>query len=468
MSCQARRRGVVRRKGIKIRKGLPVGRAVEADEPRRPIGFAASAAAEKDPQPRRALRGELLRHADDGHLITIAPTGSGKGRSGVVPALLTYPGPTLTIDIKGENYQVAARRRREMGHRVVVLDPFHTAVEKSDGLNPFDLFNLPGSEPDCDAELLAEILAGGQTMISKDLFWDVTGKGLLTGLVGYVSEGTSPDERHPGKMLDLLYADDVDYTLAVALDTHKFKTPLFRQELAAYLNHESDKCRPSVRSTAQTFAKCLGSQSVRACLSRTTFDLQAWLRGEPVDVFLIFPPDKLESHRNVLRLLLATLLTTLVRRKTMPESRTLLLLDECAQLGALPHLKTALTLLRGYGVLVWTLWQDLSQMKNLYPSDWETILNNSSVVQVFGMSNGWMAKSSAELLGVAVDRLLRLGKDEQYLMRPGEGSKLTRRVDYLTDREFSGLYDDNPRYPKPGAAPSRARRPDLPCHALSL
>ena len=89
-----------------------------------------------------------------------------------------------------------------------------------------------------------------------------------------------------------------------------------------------------------------------------------------------------------MRLLLATLLTTLVRRKTMPEVRTLLLLDECARLGALPHLKTALTLLRGYGVMVWSLWQDLSQMKTLYPTDWETILNNSSVVQVFGMSNG--------------------------------------------------------------------------------
>ena len=298
------------------------------------------------------------------------------------------------------------------------------------------------------------LITGGLTMVSKDMFWELTGKGLLTGLIGRVSEDGDPAQRHLGRVLDLLYADDVNYSIAVELDTHKFRTPLFRRELAAYLCHESDRCRPSVRSTAQSFAKGLGSHAVRTALSRTTFDLGGWLRGDPIDIFLVFPPDKLDSHRSLLRLLLGTLLAVLLRRLVMPPTRTLLLLDKCAQLGSLPQLRTALTLLRGYGVTVWSLWQDLSQLKHLYPADWETVLNNSAVVQAFGMTNGCMARTCADVLGVSTDRLLRLDCGEQVLLRPGQGPQVTRRMDYLTDRLFTGLYDPNPRYPA-GTSPTR-------------
>jgi type IV secretion system protein VirD4 len=425
------------------RDGLPLG-WVAGPVAARSLGFA--------PANRPAGESEMLTHAGNGHLLTVAPTGAGKGRSSVIPALLTYPGPTLTIDVKGENVQVAARRRRELGHRVVTLDPFSVLGPGSDGLNPFDLFALPGAQPDCDSEMLVELITGGMPMCSKDLFWDHTGRGLLTGLVGRAAEEAEPARRHLATVLDYLYADDVDYSIAVMLDSHPFENQLARQELVAYLGHESDKCRPSVRSTAQAFVKSLGSRAVRAALAHTTFDLGDWLRGEPMDVFLVFPPDKLDSHRPLLRLWLGTLLAVLLRRPHMPAERTLLLLDECAQLGTLPHLRTALTLLRGYGVQVWTFWQDLSQLRHLYPQDWETVLNNSAVVQAFGVSNGWMARGLGDVLGVEADDLLRLAPEEQVLLRPGQAAQVTRRVDYLTNRVFAGLAAPNPRY---AAGPTR-------------
>jgi type IV secretion system protein VirD4 len=418
-------------------RGLPLGWN-NAGSPSRSMGFFVSH--------RDAGQPELLLHDNDAHLLTVAPTGAGKGRSGVLPALLTYPGSTLTIDIKGENYLVAARRRRQMNHQVAALDPFRVVLPESAGLNPFDLFALPGSQADCDAEMLSELVAGGVPMMSKDPFWDITGRGLLTGLIGLTAEDDDPTRRHMGTVLDYLLHDDVDYNLAVKLDTHKFQCALARQELAAYLGHEGDKCRPSVRSTAQTLVKSLGSQTVRHMLSKTTFDLESWLRGDKLDLFLIFPPDKLESHRALLRLLVGTLLVVLMRRSRMPAERTLLLIDEAAQLGRLAHLKTALTLLRGYGVTVWTFWQDLSQLRAAFDNDWETVLNNSGVVQVYGLANGRMAAACAEVLGMEPSELLRLAANDQVLLRAGEGPQVVRRVDYLTDALFAGLYDANPRH----------------------
>ena len=49
---------------------------------------------------------QALTYGGDGHLMTVAPTGAGKGVGLIIPALLSYPGSVIVTDIKGENYQV--------------------------------------------------------------------------------------------------------------------------------------------------------------------------------------------------------------------------------------------------------------------------------------------------------------------------------------------------------------------------
>ena len=60
----------------------------------RPFGFA--------PVSRRIRRGnpQPLTYSGDSHLLTVAPTGAGKGRGVIIPNLLTYNGPVITIDPK--------------------------------------------------------------------------------------------------------------------------------------------------------------------------------------------------------------------------------------------------------------------------------------------------------------------------------------------------------------------------------
>ena len=423
---------------------LLLGRSRPAPQRGAAVGFAAPVA----PPPQN----RTLSYAGEGHLLTIAPTGAGKGRSAIIPNLLTYPGPIFCIDPKGENVQVTARRRRDLGQQVVVLDPYRTVTDHGDSLNPYDLFALPGSEIDGDSEMLVDLVTGGDLTLGKDPFWDLTAGGLLTGLIGYAAELDDPNKRHLGTALDLLHHDDIDYHLAVLLDNHKFKTPLIRQEIAGYLSHEGDRCRPSVRSTAQAKVKTLCGAAAQRSLQASTFDLQAVLRGDPLTIYLVLPPEKLHSHRAILRLWLGVLLTTVMRRQHRTPQKTLFILDECAQLGTMPLLRQALTLLRGYGVQVWTFWQDLSQLKQLYPQDWPTIVNNSAVTQVFGMTNHLMAAECAALLGVRSEALLGLSPAEQMVHRARRGVTTARRLDYLRNRRFAGRFDANRRFV---AAPGR-------------
>lgn len=388
-----------------------------------------------------------LMYSGDGHLLTVAPTGAGKGVGAIIPALLTYPGSVIVTDIKGENYQVTARHRREMGHQVVVLDPFGLVTSKADKLNPFDLFGVPGSDLESDAEMLAAQLAVGHEF-STDRYWEDTGRGLVSGLIADVATSSVPEKRNLCTLRELLYNDDLDYTLAVALDTRKKSmSPLARDEFVAYLAAPADKTRPCIRTTATTFVKCLGSTAVSRSLERSTFELNDLLHNKPMTVYLVLPPEKLHSHRALLRLWVVTLLTTVMRRTRLPKLRTLFLLDEAAQLGSLDLLPQAVSLLRGYGLQLWTFWQDLSQMMKLYPNNWESLVNNAAVLQAFGVPGHASRHSWRIILGDHDAQLAsELHNEEMLVAITGKPTARHTRANYLTDKAFTGRFDANQRF----------------------
>src|SRR5262249_22690035 len=79
------------------------------DGRKHPMGFSAPRLA--DP----ATEGEIpMLYGEDRHLLTIAPTGAGKGRGVIIPNLLRFEGSVIVIDPKGETWHVTARRRKEM------------------------------------------------------------------------------------------------------------------------------------------------------------------------------------------------------------------------------------------------------------------------------------------------------------------------------------------------------------------
>ncbi|WP_050452577.1 type IV secretory system conjugative DNA transfer family protein [Candidatus Burkholderia verschuerenii] len=103
--------------------------------------FATDAEAANLTQPGKGLligrdlkTGRLLRYAGPAHLLTIAPTRSGKGVGTLIPNLLTADRSVICIDPKGENARMAGSTRHRFWP-VHVLDPFGVTGRPSAAFN---------------------------------------------------------------------------------------------------------------------------------------------------------------------------------------------------------------------------------------------------------------------------------------------------------------------------------------------
>lgn len=392
--------------------------------------------------------------ATEAHCLVVAPTGAGKGRGLVIPNLLQWPHSAIVVDIKGEAAQATARYRRSLGQRVVVLDPFRRVSDGSDALNPLDWLSGNADELADNATTLSETLTGHATS-TKEPFWDHLANDFVAGLIALASSERDPAKRSLSAVFDMLTHDDPEYALAVRLDVEKDMHPFAYRQIAGYLHHETDKVRPSVRSTAQQHLRIFVNPLVRRVMSQTTFALDELEDGAPVTVYLVLPANRLLSHAPVLRVWLTVLLGCIAERKAQPIGPTLFVADELAQIGALPTILTALTLLRGYGLRVMAIVQSIAQIKALWPAEHQTILDNCGLIAAFGQTRPAMANPVSEMLGdFSAHALMQLRSDQLAIGRPGLPTSVLRRLDYLSDSLFWGRFDPNPLY---GRTNPRAR-----------
>ena len=218
----------------------------------------------------------------------------------------------------------------------------------------------------------------------------------------------------------------------------------FREEIAAFLQ-TTEVTRSGILSTLNSHFRGLAGENIDRLLNETTFDLEAFVEGElEATIYVIIPPEQLIAQHKLIRLIFETFLSALFTRRYIPQTKTLVQLDECAALGQFDPLRTGVTLFRASGVVLHALFQDIDQLTSTY-NDAKTIINNAGIVRVLGASSYWQAKILAGLFGTSPSTLMELGPQEQVLVLDGTPQRC-QRVDYLRDQMFADRYDSNPRH----------------------
>ncbi|HEY5225345.1 MAG TPA: type IV secretory system conjugative DNA transfer family protein [Methylovirgula sp.] len=325
----------------------------------------------------------LLPYVGDRHLVTLGPNGSGKSRRLLLPNLARLVNwSILVIDPKAELAAMSLRHRHGAGCKTVLLNPFNVLGLGSHGFNPIAALD-PGSDdfPD-DALGLAEAII---RVPDKEPHWAESAQDLVAALIMY-SRLTHSGGGSLGHVRSLLGKSAKEFRqvieeMMVAGVEHDCEEIIVKSARFGEINSDSRELN-GILSTALTQTRWLDSRPVKADLSRGAYDF-ARMKQEPTTVFLVLPARRLGTHSTWLRLMIASVLRPLMVDTRKAKVPTLLMLDEFAQLGHLPVIENTLAMMRGFGIKLWTVFQDLSQAKDIYKDRWESFLGNAGVLQAF-------------------------------------------------------------------------------------
>jgi type IV secretion system protein VirD4 len=168
-------------------------------------------------------------------------------------------------------------------------------------------------------------------------------------------------------------------------------------EFATYSS--DDRELNAIRRTAKVQTDWLDSPAIRLDLNGPAMQF-ATLKEHPTTIYLVLPPERLATHGVWLRLMVTSILLPLLRSVEAAPVPVLLMLDEFAQLGHMEVIQNNYALMRGFGVKLWTIWQDLTQAKRLYHDQWESFISNAGIVQAFApqdlTTRDYLSKLSGE------------------------------------------------------------------------
>ena len=380
------------------------------------------------------IKDQLIGVADDRHIVTVAGSRAGKGVSALIPNLLTYRGSVLAIDPKGELACITSEQRRKgLGQTVKILDPFERLAEvpwAKDfrcSYNPLSILFPPANENTPNGLYSAEQVKLKKTAVEDagliadalvipgegDTHWDDSARNLLEGLILHVAtcpayamyrdlvtvhrvlmsgatyedeEEADPDKRLKEGMDGLKHQMEASARMLRGIDKNVSEAVAFS---AADFFDKPERERDSVLSTARRHVRFIGFQSMQNVLCSHDLDLtELKTRPEGLTVYLCLPATRLATCSRWLRLFVNLCLDAM-ERVPQPEGAppVLMALDEFAVMGRLKQLGEAAGQIAGFGVKLWPVLQDLTQLKALYAERWETFLGNAGILQFFGNSD---------------------------------------------------------------------------------
>lgn len=322
----------------------------------------------------------LVNYSGESHLLTVGSTRSGKGVGAVIPNLLRYSGSILVIDPKGENVTKTARVRQQMGHNVIVLDPWGISGWQSSTYNPLNEFTATSETLVEDARLIAESLVISSLDVAQQFFEEEAKSVLATAIAFFLISGDDPSLC---SLTEILGRKDSDVVVFFENLTQNDQLDGFISRGATRFIDKAPNELSGVLSTVRQHIEFLDAAAIKRVLSSSSLRLGI-LRDRPTTIYLVIPVWRLPRYNRWLRLMLTMTLTELSEPNPEQSTSVLVIIDEFASLGLLPSFETAFALMAGLGVQLWPIIQDFTQLKRLYGENWETFVANAGVLQFFG------------------------------------------------------------------------------------
>lgn len=408
------------------------------------------------------FNGKILRN-DKTHLITCAGTRSGKGIGAIIPTLLEYPDSLVCLDIKGENYAVTGAMRKEFG-KVFVLNPFDVLDIKTNSYNWLDSIDLNDKSCADKALKIASILVGGSASDKEENHFNEQAKTLLQGVILLVTD-EKEELRNMLTVARLIRKTPFDQLCQIMINKGDLAFGQVGEIGAQFLNNTNDKELSGILSTAQRAVRNLSNPQISKTLLKSDFDISR-LSDEKMSIYLIMPADKVSDFKDYIKVFFELAFSSIVSRKNRGKYEVLFLFDEVAQLGYMDSFPKLITLVRGMGAQLWFFFQSIGQIRSIYGKDAATLLGNATQI-FYGCNDYETAELISKTLGkktvkefdkqankynlvsrdlMTPDEVRQLPVETPIILMAGRHPIKVDRLNYLKNREYKGLFDNNPYF----------------------
>jgi type IV secretion system protein VirD4 len=366
------------------------------------------------------------------HVLILGATGTGKSRGFYLPNLELLAGTGASVfvnDTKSELWNFASGYWKR-AFRFAPLDP-----DKSSPLNWIPL--CTDENQTLTLKLARTIVTNGGDSKNKEAFWDKAETALLAALFAHVATTDTPT---PAFAYDILHERDMNGVAEILFDS---KSRLARQQARVFWD-AGDKLRGSVFTGARVSLTWLGDAKVRRFTSSTLKPINfAEMRAGKVGIFWCLPVKAIATLRPLTALVLTLTMEQLKETKGNP---VYMMLDEFANIGAIPDFSTEITLLRSERVPVIAGIQSFAQLAERYGHDAaRTIAENFQTKLVLA----GLEFDSAERISKHLGELTIIERRDSHTSKGwfGEGASRTRSLQkyarrLLTANEITQLSDN--------------------------
>ncbi len=368
-------------------------------------------------------RTRYLRHDGPEHILTYAPTRSGKGVSLVLPTLLSWRHSAVITDLKGELWAMTAGwRKKHAANKVLKFEP--ASMNGSVAWNALSEIRVGTESEVGDVQNLATLLVDpdGKGLESH---WQKTSQALLVGVILhslYVAraDGSEPNLTSVDRLLSDPNRDVRELWMEMTTYGHVDGRvhPVIGQAGRDMLDRPDEEAG-SVLSTAKSYLSLYRDPVVAHNTRTCQFRIKDLMNHRcPVSLYIVTEPTDKNRLRPLVRVMLNMIIRLLADKmkfelangKEIPPNwwerllgskgkkssayvqtvkgyrhRMLLLLDEFPALGKLEILQESLAFIAGYGLKAYLICQDINQLKSKetgYGPD-ETITSNCHVQNAF-------------------------------------------------------------------------------------
>lgn len=354
-------------------------------------------------------QGEIhyLRHNGPEHILTYAPTRSGKGVGLVIPTLLSWKYSCVITDLKGELWAMTAGWRQQYANnKVIRFEP--ATLKGSARWNPLDEIRVGTESEVGDVQNLATLVVDPDGK-GLETHWQKTSQALLVGFILHAiyklknqgEPATFPNIDH---MLVDPNTNIADLLIEMTQYPHiEGKTHPVISASARDMIDRPEEEAGSVLSTLKSYLALYRDPVVAFNVSDSDFCIRNLMNHEsPVSLYIVTQPNDKARLQPLVRVMINMIVRLLadrmefervpddkglsyVRAKRTYKHRLLCMIDEFPSLGKLDILQESLAFVAGYGLKFYLICQDINQLKSRergYGQD-ETITSNCHIQNAY-------------------------------------------------------------------------------------